>query len=155
MRIVALMTLPILIVATAFAAEPFNGKDLEGWSLKGDKSKSQWVVGVAKMDEKNPGKLVLVEAKPGTPTELVNPAKGVDIYTNEKFGDCTIALEVMVPKNSNSGVYVMGEYEVQVLDSWGREKVGTGDMGGLYNTAAPKTNAGQEAGRVAIAGDRV
>jgi hypothetical protein len=34
----------------------------------------------------------------------------------------------------------MGEYEVQVLDSYGKQQVGPGDMGGIYNTAAPKVN---------------
>ena len=52
----------------------------------------------------------------------------------------------MVPKGSNSGIYVMGEYEVQVLDSYGKEKVGPGDMGGIYNTAAPKVNASKKPG---------
>jgi len=39
------------------------------------------------------------------------------------YGDAIITLEVMVPKESNSGIYVMGEYEVQVLDSGSGEDV--------------------------------
>jgi hypothetical protein len=42
-----------------------------------------------------------------------------------------------VPKGSNSGVYLMGRYEIQVLDSYGKTKPGTGDLGGVYNTKAP------------------
>ena len=34
----------------------------------------------------------------------------------------------MIPKGSNSGIYVMGEYEVQVFDSFGKEKLGMGDI---------------------------
>src|SRR5207244_3019515 len=70
----------------------------------------------------------------------------VDFYTVEKWGDCTVAVEFMVPKGSNSGVYLMGEYEVQILDSYGRPKVGPGDLGGLYTTAAPKVNASKKPG---------
>ncbi len=52
----------------------------------------------------------------------------------------------MVAKGQNSGIYMMGEYEVQVLDSFGKEKVGAGDMGGLYNAAAPRVNASKAPG---------
>jgi hypothetical protein len=53
---------------------------------------------------------------------------------------------LMVPKGSNSGVYVMGEYEVQVFDSYGKDKVGPGDLGGLYGAAAPRVNAAKKPG---------
>jgi hypothetical protein len=65
----------------------------------------------------------------------------LDFYSKEKFGDCRIELEVMVPQGSNSGIYVMGEYEIQVLDSWGRETMGSGDMGAIYGAGAPRVNA--------------
>src|SRR5512140_639415 len=40
----------------------------------------------------------------------------------------------------------MGEYEIQVLDSYGRQNPGPGDMGGLYGIAAPKVNASKKPG---------
>src|SRR5581483_2513023 len=52
----------------------------------------------------------------------------------------------MIPKGSNSGVYVMGEYEVQILDSYGKEKLSPGDLGGLYQNAAPRVNASRKPG---------
>ncbi len=55
------------------------------------------------------------------------------LMTKEEFGDVQIDLEFMVPKGSNAGVYVMGRYEIQILDSFGREKIGSGDLGGLYS----------------------
>lgn len=55
------------------------------------------------------------------------------LMTREEFGDVKIELEFMVPKGSNAGVYVMGRYEIQILDSFGKEKVGSGDLGGLYS----------------------
>src|SRR6185503_15868677 len=72
-----------------------------------------------------------------------------DTYSEQKFGDCVIEVEVFVPKGSNSGIYVMGEYEVQVFDSFGKEdkKMGQGDMGALYSAAAPKINATKAPGQ--------
>jgi hypothetical protein len=148
----------ILIVALAVnlpadagekTATPFNGKDLTGWKLKGDAKRSNWHVGMCEMDEKNPKQLVLVPIASGSqgPKQLINvKGGGVDIYTEAKWGDCTIEIELMVPKDSNSGIYVMGEYEVQVLDSYGRAKVGAGDLGGLYGASAPKVNASKKPG---------
>ena len=40
----------------------------------------------------------------------------------------------------------MGEYEVQVLDSFGKKRVGRGDMGGIYGANAPRVNAAGEPG---------
>ncbi|MBI1902269.1 MAG: DUF1080 domain-containing protein [Planctomycetia bacterium] len=138
----------ILLAATALWADdksvtPFNGKNLEGWTLP-QKPRSHWTVGVAALDPADAGKIVLKSDGAG---ELVNAAGGgVNISTTEKFGDCTIALEFMVPKGANSGVYVQGEYEVQILDSFGKEKVESGDLGGLYSVAAPRVNAAKKPG---------
>ena len=52
----------------------------------------------------------------------------------------------MVPQGSNSGIYVMGEYEIQVLDSFGKQKMGSGDMGAIYNAAVPSINASKKPG---------
>ena len=125
-------------------AEPFNGKDLSGWKLKGDnKPKSKWAVGQAKPDSADPTKFVV--ASEGN--ELVNTqAGGVDVYSEYKHGDAVIELELMVPKGSNSGIYVMGEYEVQVLDSFGVEKPGPGDIGAIYGAAPPRVNAAKKPG---------
>ena len=82
------------------------------------------------------------------------------LLTKEEFGDVKIELEFMVPKGSNAGVYVMGRYEIQILDSFGKEKVGSGDLGGLYSRhdkarpqgrqnyegTAPKLNAAKAPG---------
>jgi 3-keto-disaccharide hydrolase len=136
------------------AVTPFNGTDLKGWKPRNEKN-NKWVVGFAALDEKEPRQFTTTVLKPGQEGgprthELINDLKkgehGTDLYTDEKFGDCLVELELMVPKGSNSGVYLMGEYEVQVLDSYGKEKVGPGDMGGIYNTAAPKKNACKKPG---------
>jgi hypothetical protein len=137
----------VAVAADGKAVTPFNGKNLDGWKLKGDnKEKSNWTVGKARMDPESPRNLLVADAKAGE-GELVNAqGRGVDIFTEEKWGDATIEVEVLVPLRSNSGIYVMGEYEIQVLDSYGKEKVGPGDIGGLYNAAAPKKNASKRPG---------
>lgn len=129
---------------TKKAAVPFNGKDLSGWRLKGDnKEKSKWRVGKASLDPANPSRFVV--AADGD--ELVNAdGGGVDIYSEFKHGDAVIEVELMVPKGSNSGVYVMGEYEVQVLDSFGKKAVDASDIGALYGAAPPKLNASKAPG---------
>lgn len=120
--------------------ELFNGKDLTGWKLRGDPAKSGWKVGKAALDPANPQHLLCSEG-----TEMVNDVKGhgvgLDIYTEQKFGDVHLELELMVAKESNSGIYLMGEYEVQVLDSFGKAVPDKGDMGAIYSLVAPKVNA--------------
>ena len=133
----------------------FNGKDLTGWKLRGEpdkaKAKSKWVVGRCELDEKNPSKFQVMEIPPqadGGPAArlLINAAGGVDLISEKTFGDCTVEVEFMIPKGSNSGIYLMGNYEVQILDSFGKDKVGPGDMGGIYQNAAPRVNACKKPG---------
>lgn len=54
------------------------------------------------------------------------------LITAGEFQDVEVHLEFMVPKGSNSGIYLMGRYEIQILDSFGKENPGYGDLGGLY-----------------------
>lgn len=126
----------------------FNGKDLDNW--KGGSGKANlWVVGKAKVSFADPKKL----ENAGGEGEMINltPAHGEsqDLHCNEKFGDCLVEVQVMVPKGSNSGVYVMGEYEVQVLDSWGKpdNSMSAGDMGAVYGGFKPPFNASRKPGQ--------
>jgi len=137
----AAVALSVLIILPAALAvekggkviEPFNGKNLAGWKAKG--KKNFWKVGTAKLDPTNPKKLVVA---PGG-NDLVNAQDhGTDLYSEVTYGDAVITLDVMVPQGSNSGIYVHGEYEIQVLDSYGKTKPGGGDMGAIYGAQAPK-----------------
>ncbi|EON75064.1 putative cytochrome oxidase (cbb3-type) [Lunatimonas lonarensis] len=58
--------------------------------------------------------------------------KGEDLFTNETFGDLDLEVEYLMAKGSNSGIYLQGMYEVQLLDSWGRAVARSGDNGGIY-----------------------
>jgi hypothetical protein len=128
----------MILPAFALADSPFNGKDLTGWKAK-HPDKGKWVVGAAAIDAKNPSKLTVTTAG----HELINLQPASDLLTEEKYGDCTVEVEFMIPKGSNSGVYMMGEYELQIYDTF--EKKGKdakpGDMGGIYTFAAPKVFA--------------
>jgi hypothetical protein len=121
-------------------SRPFNGKDLTGWKARAEGNPpSQWKVGRAKLSPANPRELAVT---PGG-HELINDTRGhgqsLDLYSTAVFGDAVITLEVMVPEKSNSGIYVMGEYEVQVLDSFGKDAhPGPGDMGAIYDAQPPR-----------------
>ena len=116
----------IIPVREIFAAEKVlvmmpNSDTLDGWKLRGPKFMSRWILGVAMIDLKNPKKLKVVKTD-ASAIELTNIKKGgVDIYTEQEFGDCIVELEVMIPKGSNSGIYLMGQYEVQIADSYAKK----------------------------------
>jgi len=127
----------------------FNGKDLTGWKLRNATLADSWkVVTTVELDKNNPAKLAS-SGEGGTPDSVMLRAdvkKGSDIISEKQFGDCQLHVEFMVPKGSNSGVYLMGRYEIQILDSFGRQKPGPGDCGGLYGAAAPRVNASKAPG---------
>ncbi len=108
----------------------FNGKDLTGWKTRGPNTSWEVQDGVlANLREKNGVK-----------------RRGVDIYTEKKFLDFKLHIEFKVPKGGNSGVYLRGRKEVQVHDSYGVAKPGSGHCGGIYSVAAPLVNACKPAG---------
>ena len=156
----------MLSAAEPTVKKPFNGTDLDGWKFKGG-WENCWKAGNLKADATTFELVALEVGKKGYLLNVVdvdwnkknpyrdvdkekeaewnkaNPRKGVDIYTEEKFGDCTVKLEFLITKGSNSGVYLMGEYEVQIQDSFGKpdDKLGQGDMGAIYSAAKALTNA--------------
>lgn len=103
----------------------FNGHDLSQWQAVGG-AEPKWQV-----------KDGYMEVRQGS------------IETKRSFGDCQLHVEFWLPYmpeaqgqgRANSGVYLQGQYEVQVLDSYGIEKPESGDCGGLYSIAVPIVNA--------------
>jgi hypothetical protein len=57
---------------------------------------------------------------------------GADIFTNLEHGDIDIELDYLIAKGSNSGIYLQGLYEIQLLDSWGVKNPRSGDNAGIY-----------------------
>lgn len=89
---------------------------------------------------------------------LVNTSSGdnpQDIFTEWEHGDLDLELEFMMAKNSNSGIYLQGRYELQMLDSWGVQNPKFSDLGGVYQWMdtsegsggiAPRSNASRAPG---------
>ena len=107
----------------------FDGKDFSRWVKRDGKSEVKWTL------------------RDGGVMEGVN-GHG-DIITRETFdGTFKLHVEFRVPYEpgasgqgrGNSGVYLQGRYEVQVLDSYGL-KSGKNDCGAIYGVAAPTVNA--------------
>lgn len=83
---------------------------------------------------------------PGTVT-LVNFPKGKNnkhLVSTFDHGDIELELEFMVPKGSNSGIYLQGRYEIQIFDSWGILDNKHSDAGGIYQRWDDKNKKGYE-----------
>src|SRR5262245_65953072 len=154
MRIVLLLAAATLTVA---AEEPavggkalFNGTDTTGWKLRhpGAKDRSKWAVCESvQLSADKPERFDAVVGK----GVLFNSGdgRGVDLLSEAQHGDCELHIEFNVSKGSNSGVYFQGQYEVQILDSFGKQDkdLNYGDCGGIYNTAKPRLNASKAPGQ--------
>lgn len=105
----------------------FSGKDLSEW-VHQDGRPAQW-----------PVDLGVITCKTGTG----------DIQTKRKFGSAQIHLEFSTPNmpemksqaRGNSGVYLQGRYEIQILDSYQNPTYANGSCGALYGQYAPLVNA--------------
>jgi len=74
-----------------------------------------------------------------------NPGK--DLISNLQHGDLDLELDYMMAMGSNSGIYMQGRYEIQLLDSWGVINPKAGDDGGIYerwNESKPEGSKGYE-----------
>ena len=111
----------------------FNGKDLTGWRLIHEKDKNGFSAanGVLSNDP------VQVEGAP-------HVSYG-NLRTDQEFEDFNLKLEVNVPAGSNSGVYLRGMYEVQVVDSY-QKALDPHNMGGVYIRITPTSSAEKPAG---------
>lgn len=143
-----LIAFVILIAAgSAFAAEGFrplfNGKDLTGWKLRKPDGQASWSV------------------KDGILVNDVSPGKhGTDLVSEEKFRDFVLRYEYKIPKGANSGVYLRGRYEIQVMDDYERGRPTRGGNGAIYNTAPVAKFVSKPAGEwqtveATIKGDKV
>lgn len=107
------------------------------WSLASD----VWA------DYTKPGRLEAVKAGTGAILDHPSEKNHTHLITNQEFGDIEIELDFMMAKNSNSGVYLEGRYEVQLFDSWGKLNPTFTDCGGIYqrwDDARPGADKGYE-----------
>ncbi len=87
-------------------------KELRGWNAMGE---NQWVV------------------EDGI---LRSPKSGSNLITVEKFSDFKLHIEFRYPKGSNSGIYLRGRYEIQVMDN-NRKEPSSEEFGGVYGFITP------------------
>ena len=115
------------------AIQLFNGKDLTGWRLTDPNAVNGWSA--------KDGLLVNEAAQ-----EEGKPHKNYgNLRTDQEFQDFNITLEVRVPRDGNSGVYLRGIYEVQVADTYGRP-LDPHNMGAIYSRIKPTVAAEKPAG---------
>ena len=111
----------------------FDGKDLSKWQ-------STWTSGPARWKVENG----YMEIAPGTG----------DIQTVDEFGDCQLHIEWMIPEDvkgsgqgrGNSGIFLMGRYEIQVLDSYENQTYADGMAAAVYGQYPPLVNACRKPG---------
>lgn len=112
----------------------FDGKDLSAWESPRTKGAAEWKVNAD-----------------GTFT--VDKQKG-DIQTKQKFENFQLHIEWSIPANitgksqsrGNSGIYLQGIYELQVLDSYQNETYANGQAGSIYKQSRPLVNAMRKPG---------
>jgi Domain of Unknown Function (DUF1080) len=90
---------------------------------------------------------------------MTNNPKANNLISRHQFQDFKIRCEYKVEDKSNSGIYLRGRYELQVLGDFGKEPEIHGHMA-LYSRVAPKANASLPAGQwqvmeATIAGNRL
>jgi len=107
----------------------FDGKSLTGWHARNPNAKMTWKA------EKG----VLVNDVPAG-------QHGVDLVTDQKFEDFELHIEFKVEKGQNSGVYLRGRYEVQVLESHGRQPT-METCGSIYSQKVASKDATKPAGQ--------
>ena len=111
----------------------FDGKDLAQWQAE-DGSAAKWVVRDG-----------FVEVKPGT---------GM-LVSRRGFGDAQLHIEWATPtppkgegqERGNSGIFLMGIYELQVLDSYQNDTYADGQAGAIYGQSPPLVNATRPPGQ--------
>lgn len=130
----------------------FNGTDLSHWR----QPHGEWLV--AKSVSLDPAKPEAFAVAPGQGI-MVNGAnvRTVNLVSVEEFGDIELHVEFCIAKHSNSGIYLMGRYELQVYDSFGVEKDAYPgiECGGIYprwinekhvDGTSPRVNASKPPG---------
>jgi hypothetical protein len=92
----------------------FNGKDLTGWKATGSHNQWEVVNGV-----------------------LTSAHSGSNLITEQKFNDFKLHIEFRCPEDGNSGVYLRGRYEVQIMDGKKGDHPASGLFGGVYGFLTP------------------
>ena len=111
-----------------------NGRDLSGWKALSPNAAMGWSVKDGVLSNR-------------THHEEGAPRKAhTNIRTEREFEDFKLTLETRTLKNSNSGIYLRGIYEVQVSESYGKP-VNPHNMGAIYSRICPTVAAEKPIGQ--------
>ena len=131
----ALLALAALATLNVRAADEtgfvplFNGKDITGWKLRRPEGHNSWIV------------------EAGILKNTVNKGEhGTDLVTDKKFWNFTVRYEFMVPDGSNSGFYLRGRHEIQILGDYKSGKPDIHGNGAIYGFKAPSEFASKPGG---------
>lgn len=104
-------------------------EDLSGFQATG----ANWQI-VGGVSSRPGGSHDAFETTPGTGVLVNQPGEGQrsNIVTVMEHGDLDLSVEFMMTPHSNSGIYLMGRYEIQLYDSWGKARPSFADCGGVY-----------------------
>ena len=112
-------------------------------------AKNWQIVGNARANytEKNqlftlPGKGILACIHP-----LGTYGSEFELFSKMQHGDLDISFDFMMAQGANSGIYLQGRYEIQLMDSWGKTNPKYNDLGGIYerwNDQMPDGQKGYE-----------
>ena len=137
-------------LASDVSAEKISLDDLSAWR---GPTGAWMIAGDAVLNPQNERQL---SPKAGKGVMINGPSGSTsNIITKEAWGDVSLHIEFVVPQGSNSGVYLMGRYEIQVFDSWGVAEPQHSDCGGIYQRwrndrgfegRAPRVNASKAPG---------
>jgi hypothetical protein len=108
-----------------------TGLSLQNWDGFRDPGKNWNLASDAAADPEKAGDMKAIAGQ-GAVVDIMNPQDNSHLVTRAEFGDLQLELDFMMAKNSNSGVYLQGRYEVQLLDSWTRQLPRFSDCGGIY-----------------------
>lgn len=130
------------------------GETLKGWKPVNETREKaprpdDWKIPVSvKLDPSDETKLVSEPYKGPAGVDslaaFVNDrdGKSASLASPEEYGDLEVYIEFMVPKGSNSGICLMGNYEIQIEDSYGEKDLKYGSNGGIYAMPGKKGRVG-------------
>ena len=132
-RFVPILCMGIFYAYSAFSQQPTGVSAIPLTSLEAfQQSGKNWIISSdAGADFTKDGDIHSISGI-GAVVNIVTPNNHSHLITKESFGDLALELDFMMTKNSNSGVYLQGRYEIQLFDSWTKLNPTFSDCGGIY-----------------------
>lgn len=106
-----------------------NLNDLSAFTTPG---KTWSIAGRVTANPRNENELKSATGEGVLVNSSVGKLKGTDLLTKAGHGNMILELDYLMAKGSNSGIYLQGNYEIQLLDSWGVVTPSSSDNGGIY-----------------------